>query len=362
MSLSQELDPGDFVVRRKRKRHLVSGAYNCCLICNDPAVPALSESQTFASSTGQDTTYIGTPCVLLFRDDVDGSSNTQGLRFEVEQDNILGSIPVETIVPLDDGVPVTVDTFLKRPTTRTPRKYKTRFQKPGNSEDRMECLDLRSRRIQRAVATPTSPNPNDYGTRKDRRGKARKPKRNRLAEKLLNAVMMTSGEPNEELLQSGSEERICLPMVAEPRSLARSKPRKWGLVDPRKVTTPFRASVFRTTGQGRTMAGTPMSYERSVFGVDRETDNHDIADWQGLQEPSSPCVVKVRRDTANFCEPQLESGKRIKKPRANTAGKANKKARALSSSQLAPSAGLESDGGRTPLDMVPVLIKSRTRQ
>jgi hypothetical protein len=48
--------------------------------------------------------------------------------------------------------------------------------------------------------------------------------------------------------------------------------------------------------------------------------------------------------------------------RANTAGKANKKARALSSSQLAPSAGLESDGGRTPLDMVPVLIKSRTRQ
>ena len=41
---------------------------------------------------------------------------------------------------------------------------------------------------------------------------------------------------------------------------------------------------------------------------------------------------------------------------ANTR-KMNKKAQ---SSQLAIPAGLESDGARTPLDMVPVLIKSRT--
>ena len=224
---------------------------------------------------------------------------------------------------------MTVDTFLKQrvcPTPQIPRKFKARVHKltnADNSDGEMECLHLRSRRIQRTAAdcaTPSRPLGISHPIRK-----SRKTKRNRLAEKLLTAVMMTSGEPNEDLLQSGGDERVSLPMVAEkPRSLTGSKPRKWGLVDPRKVIAPFRASVFPTTGNGRTLAETPTSYEQFAyerFEVARESHNRggDIEDWrQGVQEPSSPCVVKARarRDTVNFNEPpQLESRKRIKKPR-----------------------------------------------
>jgi hypothetical protein len=297
--------PCHYQVRRKRKRHLVSSAYNCCLICNDPA-------EVDAAYT--DTLFYASPRRT-------GSSNFQGLGSEVcvsspaRDSNLLGSLPPD----------VTVDTFLKRrvyPAPQVPRKFKARIHKLGTNADdgQMECLHLRSRRIQRTAADlPTPPIGAPRAIRK-----SRKPKRNRLAEKLLTAVMMTCSEPNEDLLQSGADERISLPMTAEPRSLARSKPRKWGLVDPRKVTTPFRASVFQTTGKGRTLAETPTSYEQFAyerFEVARDRGG-DIEDWQGLQEPSSPCVAKsrqrqaARRDTVNFSEPsQLEPKKRIKKPR-----------------------------------------------
>ena len=305
--------PRHYQVRRKRKRHLVSSAYNCCLVCNDPAVDSDLEAPTLFE-TQVDAAYTDTPFYASPRRA--GSSNVQGLGSEVcvspaRDWSLLGSVPPD----------VTVDTFLKQgvcPTPQIPRKFKARIHKLDTNADdgEMECLHLRSRRIQRTASTPN-------GASRAMR-KARKPRRNRLAEKLLTAVMMTCGEPNEVLLQSGADERVCLPMVAEPRSLARSKPRKWGLVDPRKVTTPFRASVFQTTGKGRTLAETPTSYEPFAyerFEVARDRGG-DVEDWQALQEPSSPRVVKsrqrqaARRDTVNFSEPpQLEPKKRIKKSR-----------------------------------------------
>ncbi len=225
---------------------------------------------------------------------------------------------------------VTVDTFLKRRV----RKYKARFNKLTTVEeddDEVECLHLRSRRIQRTIADRPVPRSSDsdadealHSIRKDRHRKFRRPKRNRLAEKLLTAVMMTSGEPNEELLQSGADDenpRIPLSMVAVPRPSTISKPRKWCLVDPRKVATPFRASVFRMTGEGRTLAETPMSYERFAhqrFEVVRETNNDGVECWRG--EPSSPCerrraAKRAESDAiSTICQPP-QSKKRTKKPR-----------------------------------------------
>ena len=292
----------------------------------DLEAPALFETQIFASSTRRDAAYTDSDTLFYPSpqrtscDALDGYSHFQGLGSEAyvspARDDLLG------VVPSDDVV--TVDTFLKqraRPTPQIPRKFKARIHKLTNADDgEMECLHLRSRRIQRTVADSTQHHGASHSIRKPR-----KPKRNRLAEKLLTAVMMTCGEPNDDLLPSEADESTALPMVAEPRSLTRSKPRKWGLVDPRKVTAPFRASAFPTTGKGRTLAETPTSYEPFVyerFGEARESNNRggDIEDWQELQGPSSPCVVKARqaarRGTVNFGEPsQLESRNRIQKPR-----------------------------------------------
>lgn len=326
---------------------MISSAYNCCLLCKnpleDPEEPTLTHLQFSATSVARDVAYTDTTEVLLFQASPEPTVSCEALDvFAGPASQVYvasGPLLNETTAPSnseDAESLVTVDTFLKRRVRaigQRARKYKAGFNKLTNveeeeEEDDVECLDLRSRRIQRTVADRplAAPRSSDsdadeafHSIRKDRHRKFRRPKRNRLAEKLLTAVMMTSGEPNEELLQSGADDgnpRIPLSMVAVPRPSTMSKPRKWCLVDPRKVETPFRASVFRTTGEGRTLAETPMSYERFAHHKFEVANSDGVECWRG--EPSSPCERRraaKRSDTiSTLCQPP-PSRKRSKKPR-----------------------------------------------
>ncbi|KAF8635181.1 hypothetical protein AX15_000513 [Amanita polypyramis BW_CC] len=405
-STLEDLNSGDFVVRRKRRRHPAYCGNHCCLLCYDDspvypeelALPQLQQSPPLsgqldiAYSTDSDTLFQRPPSRTAYADQNDACTSND----RDSQQTSPESQAEPDVVPPGTGAInlVTVDNFLKHymcATTKKSKTYKARFVKLiGQQDDPViahgtEYLRLRSRQIERLVSSrrpSTSPGSDSVPpTRTSRRQgspKRRKQKRNRLATKLLNAVIVTSGEPNEDLLQSVADDenlRIALQMVPQPPSSP--KPRKWCLVDPRKVTAPFRASTFKTVGEKKMTVETPMSYgllTSQQFALAREFARGDPETWVGSQEMSSPCVGTSRRILAKKVvvksPPPLDlvslsprKGGNVHKSSRRIPMRSKVKTRA--SATNVPSEygrfpeGLYLDNGRRPLDMVPVPIKSR---
>ncbi|KAM6490505.1 hypothetical protein JOM56_013848 [Amanita muscaria] len=241
--------------------------------------------------------------------------------------------------PLDtDMGTVAVDSFLENchgTKTRKRKTYRAKYRVLSDSNEgtatprptsRADILQLRSRRVVRAppghvsVHTPEDTDndvPASPLSRKSKRQLTHKPakqKRRHLAERLIDAVVRTSGQPNDELLEAGCKDgdlRVPITMETVSRSLIPDKPRKWSLVDPRKVITPFRVSTFFTKRGRKAMTEqTPTSYERVALHRHVAVVTREAVDIDGeAQESSSPCQRKVWRSSlvkkskVRFCEP-----------------------------------------------------------
>ncbi|KAF8627047.1 hypothetical protein AX17_006387 [Amanita inopinata Kibby_2008] len=310
---NEGLDLGDIVVRRKRKR--CSGNDDCPLCYVEPVHSM--ESSTFAK--------------LQVIKPVLGAKFSEALYPASETSLPVGAISMQTVTPsrnasntqpIYDAVTpkedraiapnnngtkdlITVDDFLRQCTTSTrAKKAKTYKLRRINLTNQDNSADTSSE------TGPASSSPLARSSKGRCMRKFGNAKSKGLAQRLIDAVVMTRGEPSDELAQLGSggddpmNTRVPLCLVTEnPSSLKSSKLGKWSLVDPRKVATPFPASAFRNRGDRNLTGSTLTLYETVASRGLKDVMEAGSADC-AAQHSSSPCAKRQKvKNQVRFYEP-----------------------------------------------------------
>ncbi|PFH47964.1 hypothetical protein AMATHDRAFT_49913 [Amanita thiersii Skay4041] len=316
----------DTVVRRKRKRC----SCDTCFVCYGDSMPAGEhESAQYIQEWTDDLGLWHFPDAYTYlppQSRIDSAGSVP--RRDLETVRISGTPdkpkPSQTFPPSKSSTErelVTVDSFIKQYTSAKRMKAKRlRFVDLANQDKLPGCsseasngksLQLRPSVIQKSsclasssktaefispLSSPIRNKPQRQGTKKTVRSRP-------LAQRLVEAVVMTHGEPSDELLQKTRKEEANntrRPLIFVPQSAAtlsgsksctRTRPRKRTLIDARK-TTPFRASVFHT-GNKKLTNETPRSYERIASQALRALPGDELQQHMD-QLSSSPCARKRR--------------------------------------------------------------------
>ncbi|KAF8896351.1 hypothetical protein BD779DRAFT_1495429 [Infundibulicybe gibba] len=249
----------DFIVTRKRKRQAVDpclGFYTSIA----PKTPYNSHIPPYIGSKSNTTVYPrnspiqAAPPIILNEQLKEKSKGANDSEFPLSLPSKSRVPSVPSSGPESDDRMLTVEDFLKRSVAPPARKYGHRKRnirrvltsspESGNWND---SVDIATHTMSSNSCSPSHSPGHPFtgrGKKSERRKRLRRKPKKSLAERLIQASLLSHGDPMVDLLSNGTLANRRSSLNFEPVTQAQMPNRRWTLVDPRKSTPFFTASFI----------------------------------------------------------------------------------------------------------------------